>query len=97
MPNVYVVNKSAHDFSEAKDYGNVVFLSEGIMNRYSVNNMHRLFTEVMKDSKEEDYIVPCSLQIMNLIAGAVFAVKHKKLNLLLFKEGKYLERNVVFE
>lgn len=95
MPKVFIVNKSAHDFSSAEHFGRLIFLSEGPMSRYATNNMHRVFTEKMKDSKETDYIVPCSLNTMNLIAGAVFAVMHGKLNLLLFKDGKYIERNMV--
>jgi len=95
MPKVYVVNKSAHNFSAAEHFGEVIFLSEGPMNRYSTNNMHRVFTDIMVDSSKEDYIVPCSLNVMNIIAGAIFAAKHGKLNLLLFKDGIYLERNLV--
>lgn len=94
---VYIVNRSAHDFSPAERFGETVFLSKGPMNRYSVANMVRQFTEVMKDSCAEDYIVPCSLNVMNSIASAIFAHKHGRLNLLLFKEGDYLERNIVFE
>jgi len=97
MPKVFIVNKSAHDFSPAEQFGEIVFLSEGPMNRYSTNNMHRLFTASMKGSKKEDHIVPCSLNVMNSIACALFAVKHKRLNLLLFKNGEYLERNLVFD
>lgn len=97
MSNVYVVNKSAHDFSPAEQYGEVIFLSEGPMNRYSTNNMFRTFTDKLKGSKEDDYIVPCSLNVMNSIACAIFAHKHGKLNLLLFKEGSYIERNHVLE
>ena len=95
MSKVYVVNKSSHDFSAAKDYGDIVFLSEGPMNRYGTNNMHRLFKDKMKGSKENDHIVPCSLNVMNAIACALFAVKHGRLNLLLFKNGEYVERNMV--
>ncbi len=94
---VYIVNKSAHDFSPAESFGQIIFLSEGPMNRYSVNNMIRQFTEIMKKSAPEDYIVPCSLNVMNSIASALFAYKHGRLNLLLFKQGTYIERNVVFE
>ena len=96
-PKVYIVNKSSHDFSPAKEFGDIVFLSEGPMNRYSVNNMIRQFSEIMKDSKENDYIVPCSLNVMNSIASAILAHKHGRLNLLLFKAGSYIERNIVFE
>jgi len=97
MPKVYIVNRSAHDFSAADKYGDAIFLSEGPMNRYSVNNMMRQFTDRMKDSHEEDYLVPCSLNVMNSVASSILAFKHGKLNLLLFKEGNYVERNIVFE
>ena len=94
-PNVYIVNKSAHDFSAADKYGKIVFLSEGSMNRYATNSMIREFGEAMKESDGTDYIVPCSLNVMNSIACAIFAHKHGRLNLLLFKDGSYIERNHV--
>lgn len=97
MQKVFIVNRSAHDFSPAEEFGEIVFLSEGPMNRYSTNNMHRKFTDIMSDSDAGDYIVPCSLNVMNAIASAVFAVKHGTLNLLLFKNGEYIERNMVFK
>jgi hypothetical protein len=90
---VFVVNKSAHDFKPAEEYGEVIFLSEGSMNRYSTNSMIRQFKEIMEDSEKGDYIVPCSLNVMNSIACAIFANKHGCLNLLLFKDGIYIERN----
>jgi hypothetical protein len=96
MRRVYIVNRSFHDFSEAKKYGELVYLSEGSMDRYETNNMARRFEEVMHDSSENDYIVLCSLNMMNAIACSLFAVKHKTLNLLLYKQGKgYIERNLV--
>ena len=96
MNKVFIVNKSAHNFSEAEHYGKVVFLSEGPMNRYATNNMHRKFTEILKDSSKEDYIVPCSLNVMNAIGCSIFVHMHGTLNLLLFKNGSYIERNLVF-
>ena len=92
---VFVVNKSSHDFSPAKEYGEVIYLSEGSMNRYATNSMIRQFSEVMKSSTPEDYIVPCSLNVMNSIACAIFAFNHGRLNLLLFKDGVYIVRNHV--
>jgi hypothetical protein len=92
---VFIVNKSFHDFHEAERFGTIVYLSEGTINRYATNNMARQFRERMEGSIEDDYIVPCSLSVMNSIACAIFAVKHKRLNLLLYKRGKYEERNLV--
>jgi hypothetical protein len=90
---VFVVNKSSHDFGPAEQYGQVQFLSSGSMNRYATNSMVRLFEDSMKESEAEDYIVPCSLNVMNAIACAIFAHKHGRLNLLLYKDGVYIERN----
>lgn len=93
MANVYIVNKSAHDFAPAAKYGKVIFLSEGTINRYATNSMIRQFERIMEKSSSQDYIVPCSLNVMNSIACAIFAHKHGRLNLLLFKDGGYIERN----
>lgn len=96
MKKVFIVNHSAHDFSEAERYGEVRFLSSGSMDRYSTNNMIRQFKEALADSEPTDYIVPCSLNVMNSIACAIFAHKHGTLNLLLYKQNTgYIERNHV--
>jgi hypothetical protein len=96
MPTVFVVSKSAHDFSEARRFGKLVYLSEGAMNRYQVNNMERQFKEKLEASSPDDYILPCGLSMMNSIACAMFALMHGRLNVLLFKKGHYVERNMVF-
>ena len=96
MSKVFVVNKSAHDFSEAEKYGELVFVTKGRLNRFNVNDMHRQAMEVLKQSEKGDYIVPCSLNILNSIVCSSFAVLHGRLNILLFKQGSYLERNIVF-
>jgi hypothetical protein len=96
MSKVFIVNKSFHDFTEAKKYGEVVFLSEGPLDRYEVNNMARQFKELFKGSSPKDYIVLCSFSSMNAIACTIFGCMHGTLNLLLFKQGKgYIERNLV--
>lgn len=97
MPTVYITNKSAHDFSEATKYGNLVFITKGKLNRFNANDMHRQAVEAMEGSEKNDYIVPCSLNVLNSVVCATFAVKHKRLNLLLFKQGEYIERNIVFD
>lgn len=96
MPTVYIVNRSYHNFDAAAPFGELKYLSNGIMDRYGTNFMARQFEEAMEGSSENDYLVPCSLNIMNMIAAAIFVHKHKKLNLLLYKKGAYIERNLVF-
>lgn len=95
MRKVFVVNNSTHNFEPAEEFGKVIFLSEGPMNRFGTNNMFRQFSEGMTGSGPGDYIVLCSLNVMNSIACAIFSHKHGTLNLLLFKDGSYIERNHV--
>jgi hypothetical protein len=96
MIKVFIVNKSFHDFTAAKQYGEVIYLSEGPMGRYETNNMARQFELLIKDSKPEDFIVSCSLNVMNIVATAIFVAKHHRLNLLLWKDGRYIERSLIF-
>lgn len=95
MPKVYIINESAHNFSATKKYGKAIYLSKGLMDRYATTNIHRQFDKFLKDSKAEDYIVLCSLNVMNAIACSIFVAKHRTLNLLLYKKGGYIERNLV--
>lgn len=93
---VFIVNYSAHDFTEAKKFGKLISLSSGSMNRYATNNMHRQFSEIMEDCQPGDYILMSGLSVMNVIATNIFVSKHGRLNLLMFRKGDYLERNLVF-
>lgn len=97
MSKVFIINRSAHDFSDAERFGEIVYLSEGVYDPYSVAHMYRVFEEKLKDSTPEDYIVPTGLSIMQTVACSMFAVKHKRLNLLMFRDGKYIERELVFD
>ena len=96
MSKVYIVNKSSHDFTNAEKFGKLIYCTDGRINRFATNDMARKFNDAMRNSSENDYILLCALSVMNSIACSVFACKHKRLNLLLYKDGEYLERNMVF-
>lgn len=92
MPKVYIVNRSAHDFSPAEEFGELVYLSDGPMSRFATNNMARHFWKHLKDSSPDDYIVPSGLTNMSLMAASIFAWLHGRVNLLLYMQGKYVPR-----
>lgn len=97
MPTVYIVSKSAHDFSAAERFGDLVALSVGPMNRYNTNNIHRQFYDILQDSKPDDYVLICGLSIMSCIACSIMTHLHGRLNILIFKNGKYVERNMILD
>jgi len=102
--SVYVVNRGCHDHSDAERFGKLVYLSEGAVNRYAVANMYRQFIEQMEDSKSDDYILLTGLSVMSSIACSIFARKHGRLNLLLYKSsrtpgerGHYVDRAILID
>jgi len=99
VPKVYVVNQSCHDFSKAEVFGKVTFLTTGSINRYATSKMFREFEKELKESAPEDYILISGMTIMSSIACAMFARKHKRLNLLLWKsrDKDYMERVINLE
>lgn len=99
LPTVYIINRATHDFSAAKAFGTLDFLSEGRMNRYETNNIHRLFWTKLRTSAPEDYILITSLNTMNIIASNIMVLLHKRLNLLIHdsKTNSYVERIINYE
>ena len=96
LPNVYVLNKGAHDYSLAGRFGNIVYMSDGLLPKFNTGTIYRTVEAFLKDSHPEDYIVLSSLSVLQAIASSYFAVKHGRLNLLIFKDGKYIPRNLKF-
>ncbi len=94
MRRVYIVNKGGHDFSGATKFGEVVYLSEGRLDKYALTEMYREFSEKLRDSGSDDFLLITSLASSCSVAAACFAFLHGRLNLLLFKEGKYIERKL---
>lgn len=97
MTRVYIVNNSGHDFSPAESIGELVFLSEGLVNSFNLNKMYRMFAPVLDKSDERDWILMSGLPQMNVIAAAIFAHKHGRINLLLYnsKNHTYDKKEIV--
>ena len=93
-PRAYVPNKAGHDFSDAERFGDLVFLTQGIVKRYSTNHIYRQLIEGMSEAEPQDYLLVCSLSIINAIAASILARQFGKVNYLLFSGGSYMERTV---
>jgi len=98
---VFVVNKGFHDYSPAEAFGELVFMSttpSGI-SQYHTSTMARLFQPYIIASNAEDYILVTAYTVMVSVASAMFAAKHKRLNLLIYKasDNSYEVRRLVFD
>lgn len=95
MPKVYVPNRSFHDFSDAKRFGSLVFLTEGMVNRMNVNQITRQCMLAMGDATGDDFIVVSSLSVITSIAAGIMAYAFGRINFLIWEGQQYVERNVV--
>lgn len=94
---VYIPNKSFHSFEGAKDFGDLIFITEGSVNRFNVNNVFRACLDAMFDARPEDYLLVSSLGILNAAAASIMAMKFGRINFLLFDNyGKYVVREIYF-
>lgn len=98
---VFIVNKSCHDYTPAEEYGQVTFMSNGNFERFNVTKMFREFQPFLDNSTPEDYLLLTGMAVMNSVACAMFSARHKRLNLLLWKErrkgkGTYMEKVLIF-
>lgn len=98
-PKVFIANKSSHDFSPSSTYGESVFVTLGTIERYSVANMARAWASTLlkHESVASDFILITSLTILNCIGCALFAFRHGQLNLLLYRNGRYIQRTILLK
>ena len=92
---VYIPNLASHDFSAAEKYGELVFVTKGHQNRYSIDDKTRAWARALKGSNPEDCIVVSSYSHLVAVGCAMFAVKHGRLNLLLYQDNKYILREAL--
>ncbi len=97
MPKVYVVNRGSHDFSAAKRYGRLVYMTEGYQPKLATARALRRFEFCMQESEPEDWILLTGLSVLNCLACATFAVKHGRLNILLFDGRGYVQRTMILD
>jgi hypothetical protein len=97
MPKVYIVNKSAHDFSEAEKYGTLVFLTEGLIDADNLNLQTRLIWKGLSTFKKGDYILLTGLASTNLIIGWLLGTLKQDLNVLLYIKDRYIKYNLTLK
>lgn len=94
---VFIANQSGHDFSQSEKYGTPVYVTKGIVNRFAVNFMSRKWAIALKSSTKEDFVLLTSLTILTVVGAAIFGYLHGRLNLLIYRNGKYICRQIIFD
>ncbi|MBT7188306.1 hypothetical protein HN911_13380 [Candidatus Bathyarchaeota archaeon] len=96
---VFIINSSGHDFSKAEKFGELVVMTEGTVNKYSITSMARNFQPFIEESQPDDFLLQSGPVVLSMIAASMFAEKHGILNLLLWRSeedgnDRYVQRTL---
>jgi hypothetical protein len=94
---VYIVSNGGHDYSSAEDYGEIIFCTEGSVRKDDVAQMYREVNEAMALSEPGDFILVSSLTSLCMVAAGIMAAKHGELHFLIYKDGKYVARDLILD
>lgn len=90
MARVFIPNLSHHDFTPARKFGELIFLTDGWVSPQQVNTIFRQCYEKMKDVTSDDFLLISSLPIINVAAASIMTMKcNGLLNFLIFDHGIY--------
>lgn len=94
---VYVLSDGGHDYSAAEKFGDIVICSEGALHKDDIAQMYRILSDAMYDAKVHDYILVSSLTSLCMVGAAIMSNNFGKVNMLIYRDGRYVERNLVLE
>ena len=95
---VFIPNKGFHDYTDAKRFGEIIYITTGSQNKFGVSNMARCWDAAIKDSSPHDYILVTSLSILCSVGASAFAMKHEgRVNFLLWQKDRYIARTIVLK
>ncbi len=93
---VYIVNNGGHDYSDAEKFGDIVFCTEGALAKDDISQMYREMDSALMDAKATDLILITSLASLCAVAAAIMADRFGEVHFLIYHNGKYQERDLVF-
>ena len=96
-PTVWIPNKGALDYSSAEEFGDIVYLTEGYIDRFQTGMLYRTLAVQLDQAKKNDYWMITSFTVINAIGTAILSRKFGIINFLLWKEHAYIERQLVID
>lgn len=95
MRRVYILNEGSHDYSGAEAFGELVFCTNGILQKTDINRMFLELNEILSESEPQDLIMLSSLTSLCSTASAIMAAMHGEVHFLIYHDGKYIEKDLM--
>jgi hypothetical protein len=97
MRKVFVLNDTGHDYSDADRFGQVIVCTDTSVDRWDISKMYVRLRDALKDADADDYIMISSLTSLCSVASAIMAERFGEVHFLLFRDGKYIARDLVLD
>lgn len=99
QPRVYIPNKSNHDYRDAKEFGELVILTTGDLNKLKIAQLYREMEPILDEAHPDDYLMIAGPTTANVVAASIIASKFGRINYLIFDGymGHYVARRVVLQ
>lgn len=95
MPKVYILTDGGHDYSAAKEYGELVICTRGSIKRDDIAQMHRDLEPILSQGSADDYIVISGLTSLCCVATAIMVEYFGEVHYLIFKDDKYIKKDLI--
>jgi len=82
QPVVWITNYAGHEFSLAKQYGELRYITKGYISFSSLDRLKFHIAGQLVESQPEDYLLLSGTIIICVIAAIVWFKMHKKIKLL---------------
>lgn len=94
---VYIVSNGGHDYSDAKRYGDLVFLTDEVIRKDDIAQMYRVLSPILDEAEPDDMLLISSLTSLCVVATAILSARFGELHLLLYKDGRYEQRDLILD
>jgi len=95
QPRVFVANFAGHDYTKAKKYGEVVFVTKGFISFQGLDRLKFQIAERLLDSRPEDWLALSGTNIINVLAGILWYQRHGVVKILNFDKTSQTYRELI--
>lgn len=92
---VFITNDGGQDFSAAEEFGELIYCTDGNVDKFNISQMFRGLSETLNDSEAHDYLLLTSLTSLCSVASAIMAAKHGEVHFLIYQDKKYLVKDLM--
>lgn len=95
MRRVYILGDGGHDYTDARRFGELHFISIPVEMKWEISAVYDLLREELMESSEDDLLLISNLASHLAIATAIMVEWYGRVNFLLYRNNTYEEKILV--